>query len=324
MALKRIALVGAGTMGSHHARVISQSSRATLGLLVDPRETVGRAMAERFGATWSPELPSLDDIDGVVIAAATEAHYPLAMQVIDEQTPLLIEKPVTDSLLHTEEVLNAAGAIDLPLMCGLLERYNPAILTAQTMITAPIHITATRHSPYASRIRTGVAWDLLVHDVDLAVLLMNAEPHLIDARLGFFSTDSEPEAEDVAETLLQFQNGAIAQVSASRIGQRKIRHISIYETDRLIELDLLRRDVTIYRHISENSADGEGRGYKQQTVIEIPELITSQEPLTTQFGHFLDLIEGTLDAGDERASILPSHRIIEQITAKKTTTVSDS
>lgn len=317
MALKRIALVGAGTMGSHHARVISQSPDATLAVLVDPRETVGRAVAERFGSVWAPELPQLDDLDGVVIAAATEAHYPLAMQVIGEQTPLLVEKPVADSLLRTEEILAAADALDLPFMCGLLERYNPAIMTARTMLDAPFHITATRHSPYAERIRTGVAWDLLVHDVDLAVTLMGTEPLSVEARLGFFHQSSEADAEDVAETLLEFAGGGIAQVSASRVGQRKIRKVSIYQQDRLIELDLLRRDVTVYHHISENSADGEGRGYKQQTVIEIPEMVTSQEPLITQFQRFIGVIDGTVDAAAERASILPSHRIIDQVTARR-------
>jgi predicted dehydrogenase len=317
MAVKRIALIGAGTMGSHHARVISQSSQAELAVLVDPRESVGRAVADRFGASWAPELPPLDTIDGVVIAAATEAHYPLAMQVIGEQTALLVEKPVADSLLRTEEILAAADAVDLPFMCGLLERYNPAIMTARTMIDAPFHITATRHSPYASRIRTGVAWDLLVHDVDLAVTLMGAEPVDVDARLGFFHPDSESDAEDVAETVLEFAGGALAQVSASRVGQRKIRQLSVYQADRLIELDLLRRDVTVYHHISENSADGEGRGYKQQTVIEIPEMVTSQEPLTTQFDRFINVIDGVVDAAAERASILPSHRIIDAVTSRR-------
>jgi predicted dehydrogenase len=317
VALKRIILVGAGTMGSHHARVISQSPDATLTVLVDPRETVGRAVAERFGATWAPELPSLDNVDGVVIAAATEAHYPLAMQVISEQTALLVEKPVADSLLRTEEILAAADALNLPFMCGLLERYNPAIMTARTMLDSPFHITATRHSPYAARIRTGVAWDLLVHDVDLAITLMGTKPLSVDARLGFFHPGSEADAEDVAETLLEFSGGGIAQISASRVGQRKIRKVSIYQQDRLIELDLLRRDVTVYHHISENSADGEGRGYKQQTVIEIPEMVTSQEPLTTQFQRFLGIIDGTVDAAAERLSILPSHRVIDQVTAQR-------
>jgi predicted dehydrogenase len=300
-------------MGSHHARVIAQSDRADLALLVDPRKSVGSKVAERFGTQWSPELPDLGDFDAVVVAAATEAHHELAMQVLAQDTALLIEKPVADSLLKTREIIALADERDLPFVCGLLERYNPAVMTARALVEQPVHITATRHSPYASRIRTGVAWDLLVHDVDLAINLVGSEPTSVDARLGFFHPDSAEGAEDVAETLLGFGDGAIAHVSASRMGQRKIRQLSINEPDRLIEVDLLRRDVTVYHHVSENAVD-EGRGYRQQTVIEIPELVSSQEPLTTQFGHFLDVIEGTSDAAAERATILPSHEVIEAAT----------
>lgn len=317
MTTPRIALVGAGVMGSHHARVISESEAATLALVVDPGEATGRSLAERYGASWLPALPALGEIDAVVVAAATESHFELAMQVIGEGKPLLIEKPVCDSLLRTEELLAAGARINLPIMCGFLERFNPAILTARSMIEQPVHVTAARHSPYAARIRTGVAWDLLVHDVDLAILLMGSSPTEVDARLGFFHADSVSNAEDVAEALLTFSEGQVAQVSASRIGQRKIRQLTAYEPDRMIELDLLRRDVTIYHHISENSADGQGRGYKQQTVIEIPELLTSKEPLTSQFEHFLDLMEGRADAEAERASILPAHRVIEEVTSRR-------
>ncbi|WP_426623252.1 Gfo/Idh/MocA family protein [Leifsonia sp. McL0607] len=316
MSVARIALVGAGTMGSHHARVIAQSPRSQLAVLVDPRESVGTAVAERFGATWLPELSDLSDIDGVVVAAATEAHYDLAMQVLSQNTPLLVEKPVADSLFRTEEILALADERDLPFMCGLLERYNPAIMTARELIEEPVHVTATRHSPYAPRIRTGVAWDLLVHDVDLAIGIIGTAPDNVESRLGHFHPDSLADAEDVAETLLDFPGGAIAHVSASRVGQRKIRQLSIYERERLIEVDLLRRDVTVYHHVSENSVD-DGRGYRQQTVIEIPELVTSVEPLTTQFGRFLDVIDGTVDAAAERATILAPHRVIDQVIARR-------
>lgn len=316
MAQTRIALVGAGNMGSHHARVVAQSERAELAYLIDPREDVGREVAERYGAEWLPELPALSNVDAVIVAAATEAHYPLAMQVLGENRPLLIEKPVADSLLRTREILDLAEARDVPFMCGLLERYNPAVLTARSLIDQPLHVVATRHSPYAPRIRTGVAWDLLVHDVDLAINIVGSAPTSVDATLGFFHPESNPHAEDVAETVLGFDSGAIAHISASRIGQRKVRQLAIHEVDRLIEVDLLRRDVVIYRHVSENSVD-DGRGYRQQTVIEIPEITSSQEPLTTQFLRFLDIIDGTVDAAAERATIAPSHEVIDQVISRK-------
>lgn len=317
-ARKRIALVGAGVMGNNHARVVAQSENADLTVLVDPRRDVGSAVAEGHGATWSPELPDLDDIDGVIIAAATEAHFDLAMHVLGSGTPLLIEKPVAADIAQSRAVVAEAEARDLPLMCGLLERFNPAVLTARSFVEAPVHLTGTRHSPYAPRIRTGVAWDLLVHDVDLAIMLAGSAPERVTSSTGYFHEQSRPGAEDVAETVLTFRSGAIAQVSASRMGQRKIRMLSVYERERLIEIDLLRRDVTVYHHVSEDLVGGGGRGYRQQTVIEIPELITSVEPLTAQFRHFCAIIDGEADAATERRSILPSHEVIAQVLAGQT------
>lgn len=300
-------------MGNLHARVISRSTRATLKYIVDPRVQEGRESAEKFSTSWKPELPRLDDIDAVVIAAATEAHFPLAMQVLTEGKPVLVEKPVADSLLRTQEILSLAEERDIPLMCGLLERFNPAVITAKAMIDHPVHIVATRHSPYAPRIKTGVAWDLLVHDVDLAVQLMGAQPIENRGELGFYHPNSLHNAEDVAESLLRFDGGEIARISASRIGQKKVRELSIHEVDKLIEVDLLRRDVTMYRHVAADNVS-EGLGFRQQTIIEIPELVTNTEPLTAQFDHFVDLIEGRIDSKAERESILPSHRVIEEIT----------
>ena len=305
----RFALVGAGNMGSNHARVISEHPDTELVYLIDPRQDVGAAVAARYGATWLPELPHLNDIDAVVVAAATEAHHSLALQVLGQDTALLVEKPVADGLAETEEILALAEHRDLPMMCGLLERFNPAVMTAKAILSDPVHVVATRHSPYAPRIRTGVSWDLLVHDVDLAIHLMGSEPSRVDAQLGFFHSSSLAQAEDVAEVLLGFENGGLGRVSASRIGQRKIRELQVYETGKLIEADLLRRTVTVYNHVAEQ-AENEGRNYRQQTVIEIPEIIHNVEPLVGQLTHFVALLRGEADAAAERSSILPSHRVI--------------
>lgn len=313
MATPRILLVGAGSMGSLHARVISQSPFAELVRVVDPSEEIGSALAERFGAPWKPELDNLDGIDGVIVAAATEAHFELAMRVLESSVPLLIEKPVADGLEQTLAILDRSEALSVPMMCGLLERFNPAVVTARALIDSPVHVSATRHSPYVPRIRTGVSWDLLVHDVDLAVGVLGGSPSVISGSLGYFHPLSEPGADDVAEVVIKFDNDRVAQISASRIGQRKVRTMTIHEVNKSIEIDLLRRDVTVYRHISDQAATPDGRGYRQQTVIEIPELSTSQEPLAAQLEHFVGLIGGTIDADFERQSIIPSHRVVQEL-----------
>jgi predicted dehydrogenase len=210
-------------------------------------------------------------------------------------------------------VLELSASRGVPIMCGLLERYNPAVMTARSMIQSPVHVTGVRHSPYVPRIRTGVAWDLLVHDVDLALQVLGGEVTGIEAAVGHFHPSSVPGAEDVVEALLRFDTGAVASVSASRLGQQKVRSLTIRELDRMIEVDLLRRDVTVYKHVAAEAAHDDGRGYRQQTIIEIPELVTSQEPLAAQLDRFLGLVAGRVDADAERASILPSHRVVARV-----------
>ncbi|MFG1951468.1 Gfo/Idh/MocA family protein [Micromonospora sp. NPDC048830] len=312
----RFALVGTGVMGSLHARVIAQSDRARLVRVIEPRESVGRDVADRYGAEWAPDLTNLSDIDAVVIAAPTELHHGLAGEVLAADKPLLIEKPVCGSLSETEDVVATAEKRGVPLLCGLLERFNPAVLTAFALVDRPVHLTVTRHSPYAPRIRTGVAWDLLVHDVDLAIQAFGGqEPSSVRGSLGYFHPDSLPGAEDVAEVVLTFDNPALANVSASRIGQRKVRTLVISEVDRLIEADLIRRDVTIYRHVSLDAATPDGRGYRQQSIMEVPELVSNREPLAAQLDHFLDILDGVLDADAARQGILPAHRAVGRLFA---------
>jgi len=315
----RILLVGAGAMGSRHARVIGQSGIATLATVVDPRESVGRQLADQFGATWAPTVESVVDLeghDGAVLAAATEAHYEIALVLMSAGLPLLIEKPVADDFEKTLELLEMSTRLDLPLMCGFVERFNPAIVTARPLFEAPTHVVATRHSPYAPRIVTGVGWDLLVHDVDLVVQTFGSEPTQVTGLVGTFDPRSRSDADDVAEALLRFPSGGLGHISASRISQRKVRSLWVHDLDRLIDIDLLRRNVTIYRNVSDQTAEESGRGYRQETIIEIPELVTSVEPLVAQFSHFVDLLEDRVDASVERASIVAPHRVIADLTGR--------
>ena len=252
----RIALVGAGSMGSLHARVISGHERAQLAAVVDPSHAAGSVVADRFGVPWVKDLDDVQDVDAVVVAAATQHHHGIGAQVLDRKLPLLMEKPLADRLVDAEDLVARAEAADVPLMCGLLERYNPGILTAMSLLEEPLHITAQRHSPYVARIRTGVASDLLIHDIDIVLRMLGGrEPSKVEGSMGFLHPDSEPTSEDVAETMLTFESGAVANVSASRMSQRKVRGFVINELNRLIEVDMLRNAVTLYRHVLNESTD---------------------------------------------------------------------
>ena len=174
----RIALVGSGQMGSLHARVIAQSALCELDLLIEPREEQGKAVAARFDTRWAADFDSLDEIDAVVIAAATPAHYELAGRVLDLGKPVLVEKPLAATYEQSVDLVDRSRASGVPLMCGLLERFNPAVRTAREFSGDVWQVNGIRHSPFVSRIPTGVATDLLIHDIDLAIGFAGSEPSL--------------------------------------------------------------------------------------------------------------------------------------------------
>jgi predicted dehydrogenase len=310
VSLLRVALVGAGTMGGLHARVLAQSPRTTLVRVIDPG-SVAAEVAQRFGAEYSPEL-DLSGVDAVVVAARTEAHPTVAEAALDAGLPVLVEKPLAARLEDSEALVERSRRAGVPLMCGFLERYNPAVMTARAVAREVIQIHGVRHSPFVPRIATGVGTDLLIHDVDLTLQIKGEAPQSVKASVGYFHESSrENRAEDTADATMMFADGSLATLSASRVSHRKIRTLSLTEIDRLIEVDLLRRDVTIYRHVAEATTD-EFVGYRQQTIIDIPALVTGEEPLAAQLNRFVDLATGVSgDVEAEREAILPAHRATE-------------
>lgn len=312
----RVVLVGAGSMGRNHARIIGSSSRAELVGVVDPFEKNGRGAAEQYGGEWYRTVgDALPGADAVVVAASTEYHYEIAKEVLDAGLPVLIEKPICPSLAQTEEILGIAERSGVPVQCGFLERFNAGVLAAQALIDQPVYVRAERHSPHWARIKTGVAWDMLVHDADLISRLFGSvAPASVNAELGFFHPDSVVGAEDVIDATLRFPDGGIASASASRVGQRKVRKLTVQSLDSMVEIDLLLRGVTKYRHANIESTDGRA-GFRQMTEMEVPE-VSGAEPLAAQFDHFVDLVEGRVDVDEERRSILPAHRIIDAALAR--------
>lgn len=312
-----IALVGAGQMGALHARVLAQSTECDFVRVVEPSSEKGLPIADRYGAEWTADFDSLKGIDAVVIAAATEVHYELAKRVLELGRPMLVEKPLALTYEQSVELVTQADQHGLPMVCGFLERFNPAVLTARQFVGDVVQINAIRHSPFVPRVRTGVSTDLLIHDVDLAIRFTGEAPQSVKGSFGYFREPSkENESEDSADATMSFPSGALATISASRISQRKIRQLSVLEIGRLVEIDLLRRDITIYRHVAdEPSSDGVG-GYQQQTVIEIPTILQSAEPLAAQLSHFVSLLgkgAGSTEVADERAAILPAHQVVHEV-----------
>ncbi len=311
----RIGLVGAGSMGAFHARVVANADCAELAWVADPDES-RRTVAERYGSKWIPE-PDLGSVDAVVVATPTHLHREIALEVIAAGLPLLLEKPLADSLAVSTELVEAARAAGTVLMCGLVERFNPAVRTVNDIVREPVHASAVRHSPYAERVKTGVAQDLLIHDVDMLMRLFGSEPVVAHSMRASFDARSGTGADDMVEATLRFDTGALATASVSRLAQRKVRILRVMELGRAIDVDLMRQSITVYRHV-EHSVSIDDAGYQQQTIIEIPVLQHQGEPLMLQLQHFVALADGRADAEAELASLLPAHRMVEQLASPVT------
>jgi predicted dehydrogenase len=309
----RIALIGAGAMGALHARVVSQSQDAELVCVIDPDRDAGEALAERWRSNWLPDLETFRGIDAVIVASPTDAHIEWSERAIDADKPVLVEKPISDDLAKTEALLARAGARGLPITCGLLERFNAAVCTALEIVEAPVLVSAVRQSHHLARIRTGVAYDLLIHDVDLVLRMAGRMPDSLSAHFGFAHPASVPGAEDIAEATLRFDGGLLARLSVNRISQRKVRTLVVNELDRLVEVDLVRQDVTVYRHVDTDWLDDSGTGIRQQTVIDIPVVQNAREPLAGQLDHFIALATGQADAATELETLLPPHAVVAQV-----------
>jgi len=308
----RVALVGAGAMGSLHARVVTQSQDTELACVVDPDAAVGAVLAERFRTRWVPEVDDFDDFDAVIVATPTSTHLKWGIRALEAQRPTLVEKPLADTVDDVRHLVAVARRGNVPLMCGLLERFNPAVRTLMRIVDQPVHIETVRHSPYAARVVTGVAQDLLIHDVDLVLRLVGRLPSSIDARFAYAHPSSEPGAEDVAEVTCDF-DGTLASLSASRISQRKVRSLVVAELDRLIEVDLVRNDITVYRHVINAALEEDGLGYRQQTVIDIPAIHDAREPLVSQLERFVALTRDEADAADELDTLEPPHLVVDEV-----------
>jgi predicted dehydrogenase len=303
-----LALLGAGAMGANHARVIAGCQRAGLGVVIDTDADRARRLADRCGAAAAGWVEAAFDCDAAVVATPSQTHMPLALALLDAGLPLLIEKPLALDVAGAERVLAASAARGLPLACGFVERFNPVVRTARELLdTGPVHTVTLRHSPVDGRATVGVVHDLLIHDIDLVLGFAGGTPAERVQALCWIPPGGA--FAEVADASIRFADGSLATLSASRMGQRKVRSVSLVTTAKALELDLLRQDLTVYRHVRHGQLPDDPAGYRADTVIDIPFVRHGAEPLALQLEHFLDLVEGRADAVEERRGLLAPHRL---------------
>ena len=303
-------------MGANHARVVSESSRASLEVIVDVDGDRAAAMASRYGTRSALDLEAALECDAVILCTPTQIHVPAALAVIEAGVPILVEKPVALDLADVERICRAAIEGDVALACGFVERFNPVITLARQLLDEPpIHILGMRHSPTDPRNVGSVVHDLLIHDLDLALLLFGGDP--IDRVSGGSWSAPGSEGPEIADCTIRFASGGLATLSASRVGQRKLRSIQVLTSTLLLDLDLLRADVTVYRNVRQEQPEvAVAPTYRAETIVDIPFVRHAGEPLALELDHFLDLCAGQGDRSTEIDRIRASHSLAAAVSTQ--------
>lgn len=283
----RFAVVGAGVMGTNHARVLGMTRDAELALIVDQDPVRGEALAKASNAEYSPDIASVAGrVDAAVLACPTPLHHALGLQLLESGLDVLIEKPMATTVEACRELVATAEREHRLLMVGHVERFNPAVMELRHLLTDVVHLDIARIGPRAPRITDDVVLDLMIHDLDLALALTQSplqHLHAVGRSLD------QPRCQ-LASALLQFENGATANLTASQIGQNKIRRLDITLADSFITVDLIKQDISVHRVSHSEFVSQEGARYRQTGVTEVPFLENRGEPLMLELRHFVDCI----------------------------------
>lgn len=286
----RLAVIGAGIMGTNHARVSRQVRGVELVAVVDPDAARATAAAAHSATARSTAhlTDVLGEIDAAVIAVPTPLHVETACRLADAGVHMLVEKPLAGSVRDAVTIVDAARDAGVILTVGHVERFNAAVVELPRLLEDPIHIEASRISPYSARVRDGVIFDLMIHDFDIVCSL--AGPDATPVKVSGIGRAVRGSTEDVATITVEFSTGLTAAFNTSRLGQQKIRSVEITQMNSVVVADLVRQDITVHRMTHHEYLSGEGTRYRQSSVVEIPFLETRGEPLVLEQQHFVDCV----------------------------------
>ena len=273
----RIAVIGVGHLGKHHARILSQLDGAELAAVVDTQlERAQAAVAGTTARALTEYHELLGAVDAVTIAVPTEGHRDIALAFLERGTAVLVEKPMTRTIAEADELIAAAAASGATLAVGHTERYNPAIATIMPFVTTPRFIEVHRLNAFPDRsLDIDVVFDLMIHDLDIILALVKAEPVSIEAVGVPVLTDKY----DIANVRLRFATGCIANVTASRISKERVRKIRFFQPDAYVSIDYAEQEVEGYRLLRRDGERPQIQGGR------LP--VTREEPLKRGLADFV-------------------------------------
>jgi predicted dehydrogenase len=296
----RTAVIGAGKMGQIHAKVYASLPQSELTAIIDTDYKKARKLAKKYKCSAFKEpVDILDKVDAVTIATPTITHFELAKLFIEKSIPVLIEKPLAANVEEGEQIVELAKEKNCVVAVGHSERCNPVVQAIKRLDIEPKFIESVRISPYPFRSTDiGVVLDVMIHDIDIILSLARSKVKEVNA-VGVNVID---EAEDICNARIVFENGCIANITASRLALKTERKVRVFSKQAYLSLDYFKKTGTIIRAAENIDVVEKIRELKKKgkfalltagwtSLLKIEKLdIDDKEPLRTEQDSFLKAV----------------------------------
>ena len=320
-----IAVIGVGHLGKEHARIYADMPEVNLCGIVDIDRVRGEAVAQRCNTKFYRSCKEvIGKIDAASVVVPTKYHYEIAKELIENGVNLLVEKPMTGTISEAEELIRLSRKKGTVLQAGFIERFNPAIQEIQKLDISLKFIECHRLSPFTFRSADiGVVLDLMIHDIDIILYLSKSKVKKIDA----VGVNVISNREDIANARIQFENGCVANITASRVSFVPMRKIRLFSEDSYISLDYQKQEAIIYRKSpqltlkSMNIEDTDVSSIKDLKNFVFGDLLKieqikmdNEEPLKKELESFVNCVRNSEDSivpGEEGIKAIKTATIIE-------------
>jgi predicted dehydrogenase len=241
----RSAVVGVGYLGQFHAEKYAQLTNTELIAVVDLDMERATVVAGKTGAqAFTDYREIIDRVDAVSIVVPTQCHYEVAKAFLEKGVHVLLEKPITTTLAEADELIRIAAAQKVVFQVGHLERFNPVVVALDGIVKKPGFIESIRIAPFKPRgTDVNVVLDLMIHDIDIIQNIVGSKVEQINS----IGTPVFTEEEDIANARIQFANGCVANVTASRISLKSERKMRIFQPDAYISVDFQNKTFAVFR-----------------------------------------------------------------------------
>ncbi|MCP5004110.1 MAG: Gfo/Idh/MocA family oxidoreductase [Planctomycetes bacterium] len=319
------AVIGVGHIGKEHARIYAAMPEVNLCGVVDTNRARGEAVADRCNTKYYSSCKEIiNKIDAASVVVPTTHHYEIAKELISNGINVLVEKPMTGTISEAEELIRLSREKGAVLQAGYIERFNPALEAIQKLDTSLKFIECHRLSPFTFRSADiGVVLDLMIHDIDIILSLSKSKIKKIDA----VGVNVLSNREDIANARIQFEDGCVANITASRVSFVPMRKIRLFSENSYISLDYQKQEAIIYKKspdltlksINVENTDMESikdlKNFVFGDLLKIEQIkMDNEEPLKRELESFVSCVRNSEDSvvpGEEGIKAIKTAAIIE-------------